>query len=245
MRVGLQTISWSTRADSIGALLREMKRIGYDGLEVAQLREDFAHGDQLFDALTSEQLSLIGVAGGTLDDKLAFVADFAKISPQKDLPFIYADEWDESLDRRYRRILTDHLNFGARVTVGIHPHMFKPVQTAAEADILIQQYDYLRLLPDIAHLTVAGDNVLSVLDEYFDSIVAVHLKDWSPEFGRTFPFYSRGFVELGNGRVPVATIVNFLKAKRFPGWLVVEQDFASNPRESAKRSRQFLRELGV
>lgn len=186
MRVGLQTISWGTSGGGITKMVKEIKRAGFDGVELAQVRDDFPNVAEFLDSLEREQITLIGVAGGSIEEKLSFVTEFSKLSHHTILPYIYADEWDETLDQRYR-MLADELSFERTITVAIHPHMFKPIQTSVEAELLMGQFPYLKLLPDIAHLTVAGENVATVLDRNFDKLAAVHLKDWSPEFGRAFP----------------------------------------------------------
>jgi len=44
------------------------------------------------------------------------------------------------------------------------------------------------------HLSlIAGEDVRKVIEDNIDRIVAVHLKDWTSEFGRSYQFYSRGF----------------------------------------------------
>ena len=245
MRVGLQTISWGTSSKTLRAMLEDIKLAGYSGVEIAQVREDFPDHSAFFDALTENGLALIGVAGGSLDDKISFVADCAQLSLQDEMPYIYADDWNSSLDKRLNEVVTSEYCLDQPVAIAIHPHMFKPIQTVTDARTLMHRYQYLKLLPDVAHLAVAGDDVLAVLEENIASIVAVHLKDWSPEFGRAFPFYSRGFVELGTGRVPIRETVAFLKKVAFEGWVVVEQDYASNPQLSAQRSRAFLQDLGL
>ena len=101
------------------------------------------------------------------------------------------------------------------------------------------------MLPDVAHLTIANEDPLSVVKDNLDKIVAIHLKDWSPEFGRSYHFYSRGFCELGYGIVEFEALIEILREKNFKGWLVVEQDYSEEPNKSAKKSRDFLEALGV
>ena len=277
MRVGLHTLSWGPRFDQIAKQFHRIKDLGYQGIELAQLIETPPDADELFGALASEKLSLVGVSGGTLDDKVRLAAKASSIQPDANTPYVYADEWDDELDLRYqallgkesdeelyRRYKTMHgdewdeeldlrfetllgeeSDFDGEIPIAIHPHMFKPIQTSAEAYELIQEFDYLRFLPDIAHLRVAGEHVLSSLSNHFEWTIAVHLKDWSPEFGRTLPFYSRGFVELGRGQVPVEDVLAFLKDNEFDGWVIVEQDYTVHPQECAERSREYLRRCGI
>jgi sugar phosphate isomerase/epimerase len=120
--------------------------------------------------------------------------------------------------------------------------MFKPVQTAQEAEKLLKEHEDLRFLPDTAHLTIAGEDVLELLERNMNRLVGVHLKDWASEFGRSYQFYSRGFgVQFGYGDVRLSEIMEFLKSKKYNGWIVVEQDVADDPPEAVRNCREWLR----
>jgi inosose dehydratase len=56
------------------------------------------------------------------------------------------------------------------------------------------------------------------------------------------------FCELGAGGVDFAAVVQKLRALEYDGWAVVEQDVFpgyGTPAESARRSREYLRRLGL
>jgi sugar phosphate isomerase/epimerase len=128
------------------------------------------------------------------------------------------------------------------VRLALHPHMFTPIQTAHEAEQEMQKHPELRFLPDVAHLTVAGEEVVEVLKRNSDRLETIHLKDWTPEFGRAYQFYARGFVELGQGQVDLEGTIEFLKAQGFRGWVIVDQNFTLDPSASARESRAWLRD---
>ena len=202
----------------------------------------------------------IGISGGSLQEKIRFVQSYAaaqnlaagklgasstrglKSTPNTAVgdghPYIYLDEWEGEA-------LTEALGTG--VTLAIHPHMFKQIQTSADAEDYFSRYKdkALHLLPDTAHLTVAGEDVVQVIDHYYQRIDAIHLKDWSGENGRAYRFYVRGFVELGQGDVLLENVIKYLKHRSFMKWVVVEQDVARDPFASACASRRWLRERGI
>lgn len=89
---------------------------------------------------------------------------------------------------------------------------------------MLDQHPELRLLPDTAHLAVAGDNFLDLIPRVHSKIVAVHLKDWTPVYGRFSHRCARGFVELGAGVVKLEAILDELDRVAFNGWVVVEQN---------------------
>ena len=242
---------------------------GYDGVEIAQHPAQFGSAEELYGLLkrddednpkymkagkTSQHrtqgLKLIGLAGGSIEERVSFLdrlitAENLALLDEKSAahkfirfdnyyPYIYIDTWNDSC---CRELMERHY------TLALHPHMFKPVQTAKEAEKLLEAHPALRFLPDTAHLTVAGEKVLEVLDKNYDRIVAVHLKDWTPEFGRSYQFYSTGFsVRFGEGDVQLDNIVDFLKSRRYNKWLIVEQDVVENPCGAAQAHRRWLKD---
>jgi sugar phosphate isomerase/epimerase len=253
MRVAIQTISWGRHLKDVGALLRQIHEIGYEGVEFAQHPGELGPPDVLYESLTRLGLTLVGLAGGALAEKIDHVRRFlfaqklallqgsrsaAAVArlPSAYEPYIYVDEWE---GQRSQDALADGY------TLALHPHMFKSVQTAQEAEEFLRGHPRLRFLPDTAHLKAAGEDVVAVLTRNYARIEALHLKDWAAEFGRAYPFYSRGFVELGKGDVPLDDVIDFLKAKAYRGWLVVEQDASEAPLESARQSRRWLQERGI
>ena len=56
------------------------------------------------------------------------------------------------------------------------------------------------------------------------------------------------FCELGTGAVDFPGMLAALREIDYQGWIVVEQDVLpgmGNPRESARRNREYLRSIGV
>jgi inosose dehydratase len=98
----------------------------------------------------------------------------------------------------------------------------------------VMKFSSVNLCPDTAHIALGGTDNLKVIETFFDRINYVHLKDLS----------DKGFVELGEGRVPLDNIVALLKKKGYDGWLTVELDASEKtPLESAKISNAFLKKI--
>jgi sugar phosphate isomerase/epimerase len=247
MKVGFQTISWGRRLEDCGRpMLKAISEARYEGVELMQHPNEFGSAEQLYRNLRGNGLRLLGLAGGSIQERANFIEKLAEIETravvredakkvirhQPDCPYIYVDTWDA---RQIQLI-------PPKVPLALHPHMFKPVQTGQEAEKLLGEHENLRFLPDTAHLTIAGENVQELLERNIDRIVGVHLKDWASEFGRSFQFYSRGFgVQFGYGDVKLPEIIESLKSKRYNRWIVVEQDVADDPLEAAKNCREWLR----
>ncbi len=250
MKVGFQTISWGRRLDNNGEpMLKAIAKAGYDGVEIMQHPKEFGSAKQLYQYLKDFNLKLLGLTGGSVKERSDFIRKLINIENRallheeksiikvirfdKNHPYIYIDTWVETY---YHLLVTQ------RLPLALHPHMFKPIQTAKEVEKLLQKYPALKFVPDTAHLTIAGEDVRKVIEDNFKRVVAVHLKDWSSEFGRSYQFYSRGFcIRFGHGDVKLNKIVDFLKSKRYKNWLVVEQDVTDDPQEAARLCRSWLR----
>jgi sugar phosphate isomerase/epimerase len=234
-------------------MLGEAKDAGYDGVELMQDPKVLGDPELLFGQLKDHRLALVGIAGGSLEERIEYARTMKSLA-ESDLdsqglgwgmqlyrnarplvlPYVYVDDWR---DQRHAHLLKH-----GDVVLALHTHMFKPVQTAEEAAKVLDAHPEMRFLPDTAHLEVAGDDPVLVIENNFSRLAAVHLKDWTAEFGRSLQFYARGFVGLGEGTAPVKQVVEMLLRRNYQGWLLVEQDTAANPLASAKKSRQWLSE---
>lgn len=232
MHLGIQTITWGMTDVDIPQMLEVIRSCGYTGAEFAQAPDALGTPKEFRQMLGG--LEFLGLAGGSLPERIKFVTEFEQVAAPSRRPYVYLDEWDEEAEELVRT---------RDVVFGIHPHMFKPIQTAKDAEDLLSEYtaERVRLLPDTSHLTIAGENLVDVLSRNLGRIDVVHLKDWTPEFGRAYQFYSRGFVGLGEGKVPLTDVLGSLRLKSFSGWLVAEQDAAEDPVESARKNMAWLR----
>ncbi len=249
MRVAIETILWGQHPESLEKMLQDAKEAGYDGVELWQHPVFLSPAARLYGLLRDLDLCMVGISGGALDEKVPFLRELVAAEdeatrqspdshkrvitlPGGRKPHIYVDDWDEEQALKA---------FDSGFPLALHPHMYKSVQTAREAEALLEKHPKLRFLPDVAHLTVAGEDVVAVLDRNFDRLEAVHLKDWNAEFGRAYQFYARGFTELGRGDVELDKVIGLLKKREYSGWLIVDQDYTPCPRESAIESLRWLR----
>jgi signal transduction histidine kinase/sugar phosphate isomerase/epimerase len=205
-------------------------------------------------------MQVIGLAGGTLRGRLDFC-----MRSQTFRPFLYVEDLDFPDEDILDAITADN-----PFILALHPHWFKKIQridhasseiekkighlisirdtrtepltdkdTQALKDVYIQQ---IKLLPDTAHLTIAGDAIPGEIPSN-ERLAAVHLKDWKSVYGRYSHRYSQGFVALGNGivREKIFQVRDQLKLNGFSGWLVVEQDLpGQGVKESLLRSTEWL-----
>jgi inosose dehydratase len=102
----------------------------------------------------------------------------------------------------------------------------------------------------------AGDcDVLRGLERFKERVWYVHLKDCQPEVADQaraeqwdyFQALRHGvFCELGKGAVDFHSMLRWLMANHYDGYVLVEQDILpgmGSPKESARRNREYLRAI--
>jgi inosose dehydratase len=234
-KYAVHSIAWGD--SPLETILAEAGSAGYSGVELFQHPDELGGAAEIIRAFNASRLQLVGIASGSFDDRCRLVRELARERHLKvgdpSLPYVYADEWREN-DRRFR----DALDEGFRI--GLHPHMYKPVQTLQEAEAILRDHPRLGFLPDTAHLSIAGDDPARAIARHADRLLGVHLKDWQEDVGRSYQFYARGFCELGDGDVDLGKVLKAIPEGRYSGWLVVEQDSTTNPFGSVKKSLQWL-----
>jgi inosose dehydratase len=140
-----------------------------------------------------------------------------------------------------------------------HPHCGGYVETPAEIDRLMRHTDpsLLGLVLDTGHIVYGGGDPLVALDAHADRVWHVHFKDCdlavataarAQEMGYLQAVRSQLFCELGHGVVDFAAVKRALDRAGYDGWIVVEQDVfpgCGTPKQSAQKSRDYLRALGL
>jgi inosose dehydratase len=140
-----------------------------------------------------------------------------------------------------------------------HPHCAGYVETADEIAELMRRTDPSRLglCLDTGHLVYGGADPLAVLAVHAPRIWHVHFKDCDPNVARSAREQGLGylaavrsqlFCELGRGSVDFPAVARELRDMNYDGWIVVEQDVFpgyGTPADSAGRSRQYLRGIGL
>jgi inosose dehydratase len=166
-------------------------------------------------------------------------------------------EWDD-FARRAERVAAEVRDASGLRTV-FHHHCGGYLETPGEIEALLSRTDptLLGLCLDTGHLMFAGGDPLAAIAAYGDRIWHVHFKDCDPALAarsrvEEWDYHTavrRGiFCELGRGTVPFAAVLDALRAQRYDGWIVVEQDVLpglGTPAASAARNREYLRGLGI
>lgn len=102
-----------------------------------------------------------------------------------------------------------------------------------------------------------ADGVMRAMELFSPRIWYVHLKDCSPAVAQRaraegwdyHTSVAHGvFCELGQGCVPFERVAAWLNRHNYEGFVTVEQDVLpgmGTPKESARRNREYLREIGL
>ncbi len=140
-----------------------------------------------------------------------------------------------------------------------HHHCAGYVETPDEIARFLELTDpkALGLVFDSGHYAYgAGDcDVVKGLERYKDRVWYIHFKDCQPQVAAQaraegwdyFQALRHGvFCELGQGGVDFPAMLRWLKANRYDGYTLVEQDVLpgmGSPKESARRNREYLRSI--
>jgi inosose dehydratase len=164
---------------------------------------------------------------------------------------VYAD----AANRLARRVRDE-----AGIRTVVHQHLGTLIETGAEVRRLMAMTDpeLLGICLDTGHWTFGtGEDPVDAVREFGDRIWHVHFKDADPAVmaeSRRQGWHgleSTGhgvFCELGKGAVDFPGMLVALREIGYDGWIVVEQDILpgmGNPKESARRNREYLRSIGV
>lgn len=147
-----------------------------------------------------------------------------------------------------------------------HPHCGSYVETPDETARLLDATDpaLIGLVFDTGHYVYGSgapdpDGLAAArgLERFWDRVSYVHLKDCDQRIAARARAEGWDYVsavrsglysELGRGGIDFAAVAEVLRRKGYADWVTVEQDVLpgmGTPKESARRNRAFLLELGL
>lgn len=186
---------------------------GFQGVEIAQSPNRIkASATELLGMATKRNLKISGFVFGRLEERQSF-------AEQTHSDYLVLSEWDDEIRRS--------LPSSSSVSPALHPGAFRPVKTIFDAYQLVAGSSSAKLAIDTAHQFVLNDNIEKILELDLELVAAVHLKDWTPKFGRSIYDYQRGVSKLGSGAFgsQIRHLLEGLQDAGFSGWLVAEHDF--------------------
>ncbi len=145
----------------------------------------------------------------------------------------------------------------------LHFHAASYIESTAEIHQVFDALDtsLVGMCLDTGHALFGGADPLALLNDYFDIVRHVHIKDCdlavlnevSQSGGGMMEAWDRGvFCELGLGTAGLDGFLDALKERRWEGWMVVEQDRFLKPDDTPEallelhtRNREWLAERGL
>lgn len=232
INVGLETVSWGQRFGDVTSLAAAASSAGYAGLEIAQHVGSLGPPSSLAKILSRNNICPVSLSTGSIHARIQYCAELGT-------PYVYTEDLSED-------VLDLAASFGQ--TLGLHPHVYKDIETIDDAQPYLEKNPHLGLVLDVAHIFLAGCDVVQAIERGWSRLLAVHMKDWTGHFG-TYPMrFAEGFAALGDGDLGgvLDQVARMLVARRFAGWVIVEQNVAhSDPLKCAVHSRNWLRERGL
>ncbi len=222
--------------------LTMLKEIGYDGIERLHASTE---AEVLENAALARKLGMHFAlcAGKTVAETIKWTAALG-------LNYVWTASLAKDMDTFCRHV-NAHIETAEKygVTVGIHNHLGNTVETWEQLATFMEKCPKAGLILDTGHLAGAGGDPLRAIDEYFDRIVMVHLKDYVYKDKDNAVWYNRlRFCELGAGEMGDLNleVLEKLKAKGYDKWLAVEHDtHLQDPRIDLAISREFIRRAGI
>ena len=254
MKIGIQTRPWGPEANRqrLPEVLVDVRAAGYDGIEIGAQHLDITQPAPFRQLLADQGLAVAGLhVGGEIwnpqavRDALARLQQtmaFAAAAGASHLCFSGAmkqGKSDAELAQAAENL--NHIGELARghgLRLAYHNHFWEIEDDCRELRYLRDHTDpaNVSFLLDVAWVHRGGGDPAAVAREFLPRIAYFHLKD------------SRGteWLELGQGDVDLPGVLEVMAGREFP-WAVVEQDETKRqPVESARMSRDYLRQaVGV
>lgn len=143
------------------------------------------------------------------------------------------------------------------LAMGYHPHFGTLGETREGLGRVLGATDpeYVKLIADVAHLTLGGSDPAEVIRTYHERLIFCHFKDLRKDVAklarqnRDLVRHSRyHFCEIGRGVVNFPAILQAFKDVNFRGWVIVELDGyevpAGGPGESARINADAMKAMG-
>ncbi|MBL8174020.1 MAG: sugar phosphate isomerase/epimerase, partial [Bryobacterales bacterium] len=251
MPIAFQTICLGDRLrkEDWPQFLDAVRAAGYDGVEVFQEPNQLPKFEELRSLANERKLTILGFSGGNLASRMSYLRPEGKrvVAKGEEEPYLYVEHWRE-LDGE-ENVADRALAQGFQLA--LHYHHLSKLTKLEEARKLLKAHPALKWLPDTAHLFIGSQDTKKVLatlcDRFFlDRTIAIHLKDWTPIYGRFSHRFARGFCLPGDGDVGLESLV---KSPEFKGcgvqWKVLELDYAlTNPMRDMYQSALTLHKWG-
>ena len=254
MKIGIQTRPWGPEKNRqhLPEVLAEIASAGYDGVEIGAQHLDISKPDAFRQLATSHGLQPVAIhVGGEIYNPQAIQAALenleraAVFAAQVGAMFLaFSGKAKENKSVEEFQIEVESLSRVGQlcrengIRLAYHNHYWEIQDDCRELRYLCGHTDpaLVSLCLDVAWVHRAGGVPAETARTFLDRIAYLHIKDTTDTEWR----------EVGYGNVDWISLFQVIRTSKFP-WLVVEQDETKRaPVESARMSREYLRQkLGV
>jgi inosose dehydratase len=273
--VGYSTISWPDA--QYEQALEEISEVGYKGAQlmgeivqaypgdkVGELRDHLQKLKLVATCMSCHSVSL--APGKPIDQALGRFREDVKFMKALGGPFLQVTDGgkphvDYPADdiKQLGASMTElgKIAKDSGVTLGYHPHFGMLGETREGVSKVMDSTDpdYVKIIVDVAHLTLGGCDPAEVIRTYHQRLAFFHMKDLRKETSEAVKQnHDAGgrarlrFCEIGHGVLDFKPIVAAIRDVKFEGWLVVELDRyvppPGGPIESARINKAALEQLG-
>ncbi|WP_332629701.1 sugar phosphate isomerase/epimerase family protein [Halalkalibacter flavus] len=227
--------------------LEDLSSIGYKGFEIfdGNLLQYENKKEEFQTLMDSLKLKLIGVYSGgnfifdeILEEELAKIEKAASLAAEFGAEHLVVGggalrstgilESDyEKLGQALERV--SEIAKANGLVASYHPHLGSLGESPEQVE-KIAQFTSINFCPDTAHIEAGGGDPIEFIKKYKDSIPYVHLKDLK----------GGDFLPLGEGEQNLQGVIEALQAMNYDGWVTVELDSYTNPKQGAEISLDFL-----
>jgi len=255
MPLAIQTNAWldSLHRSDLPSIIEQIARAGYDALEIGAQRLDLDNPDAFLALTARHGLAVAGIhTGGEIytpaemrarQDFFEKAVRFAR-AVNASCVLLSGKPKEGGKTDADLAAEADSLHWVADICqsqglpLNFHTHNWELADDLRELRYLTANTDpdRISLCLDIGWVQRAGHDPLKVVDEFYPRIRYLHLKDTRDD----------RWTEVGRGMVDFRALLADLNRRGFSGQLAVERDEElENAFESAKTSRDFLREQGI
>ena len=256
VKIACQTIVYGNPVikDNIERILKNVADNNYDGVEIGARHFYMEKPDYYIDLLKKNNLEIpaVHVGGDFLNkdsaaEQIAGIGNTIKFAEKLGCKYLYLSGAyrEQKTDDDYLHEARVYEEIGLRCADGglvlcYHNHDWEFNNNGRGMALLLEYVneEYMKLVPDVGWLTVAGVNPAAFIKDHIERIEALHFKDFK---NYEMP---RVFIELGDGIVDFVAVYRCFADARTDFWITAEQDTATHtPEESVKANQAYIRKL--
>lgn len=234
--------------DTIADIVKNIKEIGYDGLEVGARHFDMEKPEFYADLFGSLGLNLIAVhIGGdflnrdSVGEQLDNAGKTAAFAKKLGSRYIYlSGTYREGKTREdYIHEAKTYTEIGKRcadqgLALCYHNHFWEFEHNMVGMNILLDNVPetLMKLVPDVGWVKISDMSPVKFLKDNIDRVEALHFKDFKGW---------KQFAELGTGIVPFPAVYDLIRDDDREWWITAEQDeTALSPQEAAAMNYRYI-----